>query len=114
MHPEYVNDLLRYDSSDTDPVLRGGRIEIGDPTDLPLTTNTSPTRIRWSRSINSARRENFAGKINGCNMTMRRVLIERVGLFDEQFGPGSRFAGEDTDYIYRAYLDRATLEYVPT
>jgi glycosyltransferase involved in cell wall biosynthesis len=113
LHPEYVNDLLRYDASDTELVLRCGRIELGDPIDLPLTINTSPTRIRWSRSINSARRENFLGKINGCNITMRRALIERVGPFDEQFGPGSRFAGEDTDFIFRAYLHRATLEYVP-
>jgi glycosyltransferase involved in cell wall biosynthesis len=113
LHPEYVNDLLRHDASDTELVLRCGRIELDDPTDMPLTTNTSPTRRRWSRSINSAGHQNFAGTINGCNMTMRRALIERVGPFDEQFGPGSRFAGEDTDFIYRAYLHRATLEYVP-
>jgi len=33
----YVNDLLRHDAADTELVLRGGRIELGDPTDLPLT-----------------------------------------------------------------------------
>ncbi len=34
--------------------------------------------------------------------------------FDEDFGPGSRVgSGEDTDYIFRAYLAGATLEYVP-
>jgi len=47
-------------------------------------------------------------------MTMRRALVERLGPFDEDFGPGARFkSGGDTDYIYRAYLADATLEYVP-
>jgi glycosyltransferase involved in cell wall biosynthesis len=35
LHPEYVNDLLRHDAADTGLVLRGRRIELGDPTDLP-------------------------------------------------------------------------------
>ena len=38
-------------------------------------------------------------------MTARRALIERLGPFDEDFGPGSLIgSGEDTDYIFRAYL----------
>ncbi len=41
----YVSDLLRHDAADgTELVVRGGRIELGDPADLPLTINTSPTR----------------------------------------------------------------------
>jgi glycosyltransferase involved in cell wall biosynthesis len=111
---EYVNQLLRHDAADTELVLRGGRIELGDPTDLPFTINTDPTLKRWQRTMNSARYERFRGRINGCNMTMRRALVERLGPFDEDFGPGSLIGtGEDTDYIYRAYLAGATLEYVP-
>jgi glycosyltransferase involved in cell wall biosynthesis len=114
MDKEYINDLLRYDAADTDPVLRGGRIELGDPTDLPHTINTTPTRMRWSRSMNSARHDSMNGKINGCNMTMRRSLVERLGLFDEDFGPGSPVtSGEDTEYFYRAYCANAAIEYVP-
>jgi len=51
---DYVNDLLRHDAGDAEPVLRGGRIELGDPTDLPLTIRTTPDRIRWNRRENSA------------------------------------------------------------
>jgi glycosyltransferase involved in cell wall biosynthesis len=110
----YVNDLLRHDAADTGLVLRGGRIELGDPTDLPFTINTDATLQRWQRTTNSAKHERFRGRINGCNMTMRRTLMERLGPFDEDFGPGSLIgAGEDADYIYRAYLAGATLEYVP-
>jgi GT2 family glycosyltransferase len=111
---DYISHLLRYDAADTELVLRGGRIELGDATDLPLTINTGSTLVRWSRKENSARREVLSGRINGCNMTMRRALVERVGPFDEDFGAGSRFgSGNDTDYIYRAYLADAILEYVP-
>jgi glycosyltransferase involved in cell wall biosynthesis len=111
---EYVSQLLRHDAADTGLVLRGGRIELGDPTDLPITINTHPTLQRWQRATNSARYERFRGRINGCNMTMRRALVERLGPFDEDFGPGALIgAGEDADYIYRAYLAGATLEYVP-
>jgi len=47
-------------------------------------------------------------------MTMRRALVERLGPFDEDFGPGAPVgSGEDTDYLFRAYLDGATIEYVP-
>ena len=41
MDPEHINDLLRHDAADTRFVLRGGRVELGDPTDLPFTINTS-------------------------------------------------------------------------
>jgi GT2 family glycosyltransferase len=111
---DYVTQLLSHDADDTDLVLRGGRIELGDPTDLPLTINTTPTLTRWRLSENSARRQSFFGKVNGCNMTMRRALMERIGPFDESFGPGARIsAGGDTDYLFRAYLAGATIEYVP-
>jgi glycosyltransferase involved in cell wall biosynthesis len=114
LHKDHLNDLLRHDAADTDFVLRGGRIELGDPTDLPITINTSPTRMRWSRAMNSARHDSMSGKINGCNMTMRRTLAERLGPFDEDFGPGSRIgSGDDTEYMYRAYVANAAIEYVP-
>jgi glycosyltransferase involved in cell wall biosynthesis len=114
MNKEYVNDLLRHDAADTGLVLRGGRIELGDPTDLPLTIYTAPTLRRWHRQMNSARHENLANALAGCNMTMRRALVERLGHFNEDLGPGTPIdGGEDTDYFYRAYLANATLEYVP-
>jgi GT2 family glycosyltransferase len=114
MHKDYVNDLLRHDAADTELVLRGGRIELGDPTDLPLTIKTTPDRIRWNRRMNSARHQQITGQINGCNMTMRRALVEKLGPFDERFGPGGIIgSGGDSDYLFRAYFAGFTLEYVP-
>jgi GT2 family glycosyltransferase len=114
LHPEYVNDLLRHNAADTELVLRGGRIELGDPTDLSYTINTSPTPKRWHISLNSTRHDCIAGELNGCNMAMRRALLERLGPFDENFGPGSRMGScDDAEYFFRAYAAGVTLEYVP-
>jgi GT2 family glycosyltransferase len=47
-------------------------------------------------------------------MVMRRALIDKVGLFDPILGAGQKIAAaEDTDYLIRAYLLGATIEYVP-
>ena len=40
-----VSDLLRHDAADTELMLLGRRIELGDSTDLPLTIKTTPDRI---------------------------------------------------------------------
>ena len=86
---EYVTDLLRHDAADTEPVLRGGRVELGDHTDLSITIRTTTTRQRLNRRTNPATHDCIVGQISGCNMTMRRALVEKLGPFDERFGVGS-------------------------
>jgi glycosyltransferase involved in cell wall biosynthesis len=114
LHHEHINDLLRHDAADTRLILRGGRVELGDPSDLPFTINTSRKRRQWSLADNTLRHQGIAGIINGCNMAMRRALWDRLGPYDEDFGPGSVIgSGDDTDYIFRAYLAGVTIEYVP-
>ncbi len=111
---DYVNDLLSHDAADREPVLRGGRVELGDHTDLPITIRTTTTRQRLNRRTNPVTRDSIVGQINGCNMAMRRTLVEKLGPFDERFGAGSSIeSGEDSDYLLRAYLAGFTLEYVP-
>ena len=52
---EYVRQLLHHEVSDGDElVLRGGRIELGDPTDLPLTLKIATTRLRFNRRMDPA------------------------------------------------------------
>jgi glycosyltransferase involved in cell wall biosynthesis len=122
-HRNHISDLLRHAAADTEWILRGGRIDLGDPSDLPiwcdpsdlrLTINTNDTRKRWSRAANSARYDTIKGKISGCNMTMPRALVERLGPFDENLGPGSRIgSGDDTEYIFRAFVAGIPIEHVP-
>ena len=114
LNEDYIKDLLRHDAADTEPVLRGGRVERGDPTDLTLATKTSPDLTRWHRRMRSARYENLAAAIVGCNLALRREVAERIGPFDERIGPGCSIpAAEDTDWVWRAYLADITIEYVP-
>jgi glycosyltransferase involved in cell wall biosynthesis len=113
-HPDYIADLLRHDAADTGLVLRGGRIELGDAADLPITINTSDEPRQSSLADGSARHHALCGYIHGCNMTFRRALLDRIGGFDEDFGRGGVInSGNDTDLIYRAYLAGATIAYVP-
>jgi glycosyltransferase involved in cell wall biosynthesis len=113
LSPEYVIDLLRHDAMDRGLVLRGGRVELGEATDLPLTIKTSRDLTRWHRSTNAARHENLGNCIVGCNMAMRRAVVERIGPFDGHFSGTHIRAGEDVDYVLRAYLANITIEYVP-
>jgi GT2 family glycosyltransferase len=114
LHRDHVRDMLRHDAVDTRPVLRGGRVELGDPTDLPYTITKRTAPIRMNRAMRSTRHGNIMGTIAGCNMVMQRALYERLGPFDENFGPGSRIgSGDDGDYVIRAYLHGFDIEYVP-
>jgi glycosyltransferase involved in cell wall biosynthesis len=114
MSKNYVNELLRHYTHDTGLVVRGGRIELGDSADLPLTIKTDPVPMRWYRQMNSARHLSLCGQIQGCNMAMPRRVVELLGSFDERFGPGSIIgSGGDSDYLFRAYLADIIIEYVP-
>ena len=113
MDASYVLDALRHDAGDTEPTLRGGRVELGDATDLPITIKTSPVAMQWQKRFKSARLGNVADSIAGANMVMRRSLVERLGPFDWRFSTDEVPAGEDVDYIFRAYIQNILIEYVP-
>jgi glycosyltransferase involved in cell wall biosynthesis len=106
--PCYIAKLLNHYAKDQGPVIRGGRVELGDPGDLPFTIKTDPTPARLSHDVHPG------GFILGCNMAMRRDVIDRIGLFDERFGAGGAFkAAEETDYFYRGFLAGIPVEYCP-
>jgi glycosyltransferase involved in cell wall biosynthesis len=102
----YVSSALRYDAQDAKPVLRGGRVELGDPSDLPLSIHTDLSPRRWNIAMRSARHEPLTRCLAGCNMMMRRSLLETVGPFDER-------TSDDTDLIFRCYVAGITIEYAP-
>ncbi len=50
----------------------------------------------------------------GNNMSFRKETFQRVGLFNEMLGPGSRIGtGEDTEFSYRLLFNRCRLVYAP-
>ena len=110
----YFQDLLKHFQADKEPVLRSGRVELGDPSDLPLSIKTADTAQTWKKSEANARRINLGDSLMGGNLVMPLELARKLGPFDERFGPGTSIPGaEDTDYILRAYRAGLTLSYVP-
>jgi len=108
LNPDYITRLVHHYATDTVPVLRGGKVELGDPTDMPFTIKLDDHILRMNDI------DHPAGFILGANMAMSRTLIDKIGLFDERFGAGALFkSGEDTDYIYRVYRTGMKVEYVP-
>lgn len=113
--PDYIKNAMTHAARDQEPVVRGGQILLGDSTDLPLTIKTDTEPNRWQRGKAGALHEVIGGKsISGCNMMLPRVLIDRLGAFDERLGAGTKIpGGEDTDYYMRAYLAGYAIEYAP-
>ncbi|HVJ31572.1 MAG TPA: glycosyltransferase [Terriglobia bacterium] len=109
----YVQEWLAHVAQDRGPVLRGGRVELGDPSDMPITVKTSMEKVTWSLDQKSARFGTLGLCIIGCNMTMSRALIERVGPFDVRFTSKGVSGADDTDLVYRCYLAGIPIEYVP-
>ena len=104
----YASELVAHFAADDGPVLRGGRIELGDRDDLPITIKTEPSIRRLDRKLHTG------GFVHGANMAFAREIYERIGDFDERFGAGAWFrAADDADFVYRAYRAGFTVEYVP-
>ncbi|MFZ0737774.1 MAG: glycosyltransferase family A protein [Candidatus Acidiferrales bacterium] len=86
----------------------GGRVELYNPEDRPITIRTSRERSE----VNSPGGLFFS--IVGCNMAFRREVFGAAGGFDSRFGPGLAIeAAEDVDFLYRAYSKGFRMEYVP-
>jgi len=109
----YITNALKHFKKDKELIMRGGSVKLGDPQDLPLTIQTHPDIRRWSTSLDFTRPIG-GGDILGCNMMIPRELYNTVGQFDIRLGAGAPIpAGDDTDYILRAYMTGFLIEYVP-
>lgn len=106
--PGYVEALLNSFSSKLHPIIVGGRIELGDPADLPITIKTD-SAVAFFRGIRMP-----SGFIMGANIAMTYAAVEQIGLFDERFGAGAPLiSAEDTDYLVRALLKDIPVIYNP-
>jgi glycosyltransferase involved in cell wall biosynthesis len=114
MDRTYIKTALSLSALDSAPVMRGGRIELGDPSDLPLTIKTDRGKQTWSKEKKSMRHGTLSGAISGCNLMFPQQIYETLGDFDVALGAGSKNPGaDDTDYLVRAYLAGFTIEYHP-
>ena len=111
---DYFVELLRIYPDSTEQVLRGGRVERGNPEDLALTIKTDTNVKRWHLDIASARTENLGNCVLGCNLRCRvRSTFSSARSMKNSGQVLPIPAGEDTDYIFRAYEAGVAIEYVP-
>jgi glycosyltransferase involved in cell wall biosynthesis len=88
----------------------GGRVDLFDPTDYPMSiwTSTEPVLLAPCSYLQS-------GFLPGGNMMLRRQVLDAIGGFDPELGPGARFAsGEDPDLQARASFAGWWGLYAPT
>jgi glycosyltransferase involved in cell wall biosynthesis len=105
---DYFSIILKLYENRTDITIRGGRVELGDPTDVPYTILLGEVRQRLQEGILPA------GFVIGANLVIPADIFRRVGMFDERFGAGAKFkAAEESDLIYRAHRLGFQVEYVP-
>lgn len=107
-HPDFVTRVAECFEQDPTPRMIGGRVELGDQADLPITIKTDAAPRRYASGSRPG------GFVMGANLVLHRALVERVGDFDPRFGAGAAFkAAEDSDYILRADLAGFAVEYAP-
>lgn len=105
---DYFSSLQNAFSRHSGVLILGGRIELGDERDLPIT-------IKLGDEIKElGPRTMPGGFIMGANLAMHRKIFDIVGPFDERFGAGAKFrSAEDTDYFVRARALGITVRYDP-
>lgn len=94
--PDYIDRVLEV-FADSKIGFAGGRVELWDPADYPMT-------IRTSSELELYPPRNYieGGLILGANMMFRRSVLNAIGGFDTDFGPGTSLIAEDTDIQLRA------------
>ncbi|WP_340679167.1 glycosyltransferase [Paraglaciecola sp.] len=83
-----------------DAMIIGGRVELFNPIDLPITIKTE---MDWSTFDGI----NLFGYLFGCCLIINKSVFDEIGLFDINLGAGTKNGGsEDSDLIYRIWQER--------
>jgi glycosyltransferase involved in cell wall biosynthesis len=106
--PDWLRVIVQEFARDPGLAGIGGRVELHDPRDFPMTIRTSRRR----EALTSAYQ--LPALMVGCNMAFTRWAARMVGEFDITLGAGTPVgSAEDTDYLYRSLLLGLRIEYVP-
>jgi glycosyltransferase involved in cell wall biosynthesis len=86
----------------------GGRVLLYNKMDRPVSI-----RVHEEKTILSST-DRILKLMIGCNMAFARSVFDEIGIFDTDFGVGSRFASsEDLDFLYRVYKKGLKIVYSP-
>ncbi|MEO9945216.1 glycosyltransferase [Paraglaciecola sp.] len=86
----------------------GGRVELYNQQDLPITIKTSKNHDKYAGGLK------LFGFVHGCCMLFSKDVMDKTGQFDTNLGAGSLCgSAEDTDYYYRIWLSGKEIVYCP-
>lgn len=106
--PAWLASIAREFTSDPSLAALGGRVELFSAQDREVSIRTSR-----ERTLVSSHNQLFSLFI-GCNMAIRRNVLDVVGGFDPFLGPGTKLqAMEDLDLLYRIFRRAIKIVYSP-
>ncbi len=105
---DFLNQVLTCFAEDHRLGVLGGRVELFDVTDLPVTIKTSMVREDYA-----PRQVIRAGAVHGANMAFRTDALKSINGFDDGFGAGTPFPCEDVDAVARVLLSGWSGAYDP-
>jgi glycosyltransferase involved in cell wall biosynthesis len=104
----WITSILKEFHSDESIAGIGGRVLLYNKMDRPISI-----RVHAERTILPST-DRILKLMIGCNMAFARPVFDEVGIFDTDFGVGSRFASsEDLDFLYRVYKKGLKIVYSP-
>lgn len=106
---DYLTQLHRVITEHPAAGVIGGRVELYNPDDYPISIRTGESVERYQGGTN------IFGFIPGCNQIIRRDVIDQVGFYDTRLGAGTPTgAAEDDDMVYRIWKKGHQAVYVPS
>jgi len=105
---DWLNAIVSEFRRDAELAGLGGRVELHNLLDYPVSIRTRTDRFQLSGT------GDLMWGIPGCNMAFRRKALLAVGGFDPDFGAGAMLqSAEDMEFIFRALKHGLKLVYCP-
>lgn len=105
---DWLNTIVGEFRRDVELAGLGGRVELHNPLDYPVTIRTRRDRHQLTGTWD------LLNGIPGCNMAFRRSALVAIGGFDPDFGAGATLpSAEDTELLFRALKQGLKLVYCP-
>jgi GT2 family glycosyltransferase len=109
VHSDWLTVIAREFERDHQLGVLGGRVELLNPADFPITIRTGHEPLDLTGSNHAL------DALIGCNIVFRRRALEQIGPFDTRFGVGCGVvpSGDDFDFIYRCIRAGLRIRYTP-
>src|SRR5688572_10415871 len=107
VYPNWLDALWAEFVANPDVAIVGGRVDLYNPEDQPVSIRPFSERVRYTDAIQ------IYGLIIGCNFAVRREATCCIGGFDPAFGGSKGVVADDIEYIYRALRQGFGVLYTP-